>query len=110
MKDGVMLINTSRGALIDPTAILHALKHRKVGYLGIDVYEQETDFFFQDLSEEIITADTLMRLIGFPNVLIPHDQGFLTEAARTEIARITLANLLAYERGEFTDANTVVRG
>ena len=110
MKDGVMLINTSRGALIDTKAILHALKHRKVGYLGIDVYEQETDFFFQDLSEEIITDDTLMRLIGFPNVLITSHQGFFTEEALTQIARITLANLSAYERGEFTDANTVVRG
>lgn len=110
MKDGVMLINTSRGALIDTKAILHALKKRKVGYLGIDVYEQETDFFFQDLSEEIITDDTLMRLISFPNVLITSHQGFFTEEALTEIARITLANLADYQRGEFTDANTVVRG
>ncbi|GHB54755.1 lactate dehydrogenase [Persicitalea jodogahamensis] len=110
MKDGVMLINTSRGALIDTKAILNALKKRKVGYLGIDVYEQETDFFFQDLSEEIITDDTLMRLISFPNVLITSHQGFFTEEALTEIARITLQNLTDYERGEFTDANTVVRG
>lgn len=108
MKDGVMLINTSRGALIDTKAILQALKTKKVGYLGIDVYEQETDFFFQDLSEEIITDDTLMRLIGFPNVLITSHQGFFTEEALTEIARITLQNLTDYERGEFT-ANTVVR-
>jgi D-lactate dehydrogenase len=110
MKDGVMLINTSRGALIDTKAILHALKHRKVGYLGIDVYEQETDFFFQDLSEEIITDDTLMRLISFPNVLITSHQGFFTEEALTEIARITLTNLADYTRGVFTEANTVVRG
>lgn len=110
MKDGVMLINTSRGALIDTKAILHALKKRKVGYLGIDVYEQETDFFFQDLSEKIITDDTLMRLISFPNVLITSHQGFFTEEALTEIARITLANLADYERGEFIDENTVVRG
>ena len=110
MKDGVMLINTSRGALIDTKAILHALKHRKVGYLGIDVYEQETDFFFQDLSEEIITDDALMRLIGFPNVLITSHQGFFTEEALTEIARITLTNLGAFERGEWVEANTVVHG
>ena len=110
MKDGVMLINTSRGALIDTKAILHALKHRKVGYLGIDVYEQETDFFFKDLSEEIITDDTLMRLIGFPNVLITSHQGFFTEEALTEIARITLTNLADYARGKFRDENTVVRG
>lgn len=110
MKDGVMLINTSRGALIDTKAILHALKHRKVGYLGIDVYEQETDFFFQDLSEEIITDDTLMRLIGFPNVLITSHQGFFTEEALTEIARITLTNLADYARGTFRKENTVVRG
>ncbi|MPR35916.1 2-hydroxyacid dehydrogenase [Salmonirosea aquatica] len=110
MKEGVMLINTSRGALIDTKAILHALKHRKVGYLGIDVYEQETDFFFQDLSEEIITDDALMRLISFPNVLITSHQGFFTEEALTEIARITLTNLTNYERGEFIEANTVVHG
>ncbi len=110
MKDGVMLINTSRGALIDTPAILHALKHRKVGYLGIDVYEQETDFFFQDLSEEIIGDDTLMRLISFPNVLITSHQGFFTEEALTEIARITLTNLADYQLGKFADANTVVRG
>jgi D-lactate dehydrogenase len=110
MKDGVMLINTSRGALIDTKVILHALKHRKVGYLGIDVYEQETDFFFQDLSEEIIGDDTLMRLISFPNVLITSHQGFFTEEALTEIARITLTNLADYQLGKFADANTVVRG
>lgn len=110
MKAGVMLINTSRGALIDTKAILHALKHRQVGYLGIDVYEQETDFFFKDLSEEIITDDTLMRLIGFPNVLITSHQGFFTEEALTEIARITLTNLADYERGKFRNENTVVRG
>ncbi len=110
MKDGVMLINTSRGALIDTKAILRALKKRKVGYLGIDVYEQETDFFFQDLSEEIITDDTLMRLISFPNVLITSHQGFFTEEALTEIARITLTNLADYEQGKFNDANTVIRG
>ena len=109
MKDGVMLINTSRGALIDTKAALHALKHRKVGYLGIDVYEQETDFFFKDLSEEIITDDALMRLISFPNVLITSHQGFFTEEALTEIARITLGNLAVFEQGEFTEANTVVR-
>lgn len=110
MKDGVMLINTSRGALIDTSAILHALKHRKVGYLGIDVYEQETDFFFQDLSEEIITDDALMRLISFPNVLITSHQGFFTEEALTEIARITLSNLAGGERGTFRKENTVVGG
>ncbi len=108
MKNGVMIINTSRGALIDTKAILDALKNRRVGYLGIDVYEQETDFFFRDLSEEIITDDTLMRLIGFPNVLITSHQGFFTEEALVEIARTTLENLSAYERGEFMEPNTVV--
>jgi D-lactate dehydrogenase len=108
MKNGVMIINTSRGALIDTQAILTALKNRRVGYLGIDVYEQETDFFFRDLSEEIITDDTLMRLIGFPNVLITSHQGFFTEEALVEIARTTLANLSAYERSEFMEPNTVV--
>ena len=93
MKKGAMLINTSRGALIDTKAVIAALKTGKLGYLGIDVYEQEEKLFFHDLSENIITDDVLVRLLGFPNVLITSHQGFLTEEALTQIAQITLQNI-----------------
>lgn len=109
MKDGVMVINTSRGALVDTNAMLKALKKKKVGYLGVDVYEQEADFFFQDLSEEIIDDDTLMRLISFPNVLITSHQGFFTEEALTQIARITLENFSAFESGTLPKDNIVIQ-
>lgn len=93
MKNGAMLINTSRGALIDTRAVISALKNGKLGYLGIDVYELEEKLFFHDLSESIITDDMLVRLLGFPNVLITSHQGFLTDEALTEIARVTLQNI-----------------
>ncbi|RYU96598.1 2-hydroxyacid dehydrogenase [Emticicia agri] len=93
MKKGVMLINTSRGALIDTQAVVEALKNKTVGYLGIDVYEQEENIFFNDLSEEILQDDTLARLMTFPNVLITSHQGFLTEEALTQIAITTLQNI-----------------
>ncbi|SEI87949.1 D-lactate dehydrogenase [Allopseudospirillum japonicum] len=93
MKDGVMLINTSRGALIDTTAVIAALKSRKLGYLGLDVYEQEAQLFFHDLSEEIITDDEFQRLLTFPNVLITGHQGFFTQEALKDIAQTTLENL-----------------
>ncbi|TDB65207.1 2-hydroxyacid dehydrogenase [Arundinibacter roseus] len=109
MKEGVMIINSSRGALIDTKAIIKALKSRKVGYLGIDVYEQEADFFFQDHSETIITDDTLMRLMSFPNVLITSHQGFFTDEALAQIAITSLENLTAFEKGEFIEENTVLR-
>jgi D-lactate dehydrogenase len=109
MKDGVMIINTSRGALIDTKTMIQALKKKKVGYFGIDVYEQEADFFFQDLSDEIIKDDILMRLMTFPNVLITAHQGFFTNEALAQIAQITLANLAAFEKGEFIQDNVVVR-
>ncbi|GAB2776355.1 2-hydroxyacid dehydrogenase [Rhabdobacter roseus] len=109
LKPGMMLINTSRGALIDTHAVVKALKDQRVGYLGIDVYEQEADFFFQDLSDSIIHDDLLMRLLTFPNVLITSHQGFFTEEALTQIAQITLANLSACEQGKYLDENTIVK-
>ncbi len=93
MKDGAMLINTSRGALIDTKAVITSLKNGKLGYLGIDVYELEEKLFFHDLSESVITDDMLVRLLGFPNVLITSHQGFLTDEALTQIAQITLQNI-----------------
>ncbi len=99
LKDGCMLINTSRGALIDTKAAIDALKKGKLGYLGIDVYEQEEKLFFNDLSENIIDDDVIMRLLSFPNVLITAHQGFLTDEALSQIAKITLQNLSDFEAG-----------
>ncbi len=100
MKKGAMLINTSRGALIDTRAVIDALKKEKLGYLGIDVYEQEEKLFFHDLSENVIKDDVLIRLLGFPNVLITSHQGFLTDEALTQIALITLQNISDFEKGK----------
>jgi D-lactate dehydrogenase len=97
MKKGVMLINTSRGGLIDTQAVVEALKNKTIAYLGIDVYEQEENIFFNDLSEEILQDDTLARLMTFPNVLITSHQGFLTEEALTQIAITTLQNISDFE-------------
>jgi D-lactate dehydrogenase len=94
MKQGVMLINTSRGALIDTKAAIAALKSQHIGYLGIDVYEQEDKLFFRDLSDDIIQDDTIQRLMSFPNVLVTAHQAFFTEEALQQIASITLDNIL----------------
>ncbi|HEY9278249.1 MAG TPA: 2-hydroxyacid dehydrogenase [Methylotenera sp.] len=97
MKKGVMLINTSRGKLVDTKAVISALKSGKIGNLGLDVYEEEGDLFFDDLSNQVIHDDVFMRLLTFPNVLITGHQGFFTKEALTNIAQITLANITAYE-------------
>lgn len=99
MKSGVMLINTSRGALIDTKAVIEALKSRKIGYLGLDVYEQESELFFENLSEEVIKDDVFQRLLTFPNVLITGHQAFFTEDALNNIADTTLANITDFELG-----------
>jgi D-lactate dehydrogenase len=100
MKNGVMLINTSRGALINAQDAIEGLKAGKIGYLGIDVYEQEADLFFQDLSESVIQDDVIARLISFPNVLITGHLGFFTKEALEEISMITLNNMLDFEKGK----------
>ena len=99
MKKGAMLINTSRGALIDTTAVIHSLKNCHLGYLGLDVYEQEEHVFFEDLSDIVINDDVLMRLMTFPNVIITAHQGFFTEEALTQIANITLNNIDEFAAG-----------
>lgn len=96
MKPGVMLINTSRGALINTKDAIKGLKKGKIGYLGIDVYEQEEDLFFRDLSENIIQDETIMRLISFPNVLITSHQAFFTREALEQIASTTIQNILDF--------------
>ena len=100
MKKGAMLINTSRGALVDTKAVINALKNGKLGYLGLDVYEQEEKLFFHDLNENVITDDLLVRLLGFPNVLITSHQGFLTDEALTQIAMVTLQNISDFEKNK----------
>ncbi len=100
MKKGAMLINTSRGALIDTRAATEALKTGQLGNLGIDVYEQEEHLFFHNLSEEVIQDDVIMRLMGFPNVLITAHQGFFTDEALTQIAQTTLCNIDDFEAGK----------
>lgn len=99
MKTGAMLINTSRGGLVDTQAAVDALKTGRLGYLGIDVYEQEEKLFFHNLSEEIIQDDTIMRLMSFPNVLVTAHQGFFTEEALVQIARTTLESLDTFVQG-----------
>ncbi|MGN6438238.1 MAG: 2-hydroxyacid dehydrogenase [Agriterribacter sp.] len=93
MKRGVMLINTSRGKLVNTTDAIHALKSGHLGYLGIDVYEQEEKLFFKDLSGSIIEDDAIQRLMSFPNVLVTAHQAFFTEEALTQIAVTTLQNV-----------------
>lgn len=99
MKKGAMLINTSRGGLVDTKAVIKALKKGRLGYLGIDVYEEEEHIFFQDLSEKIITDDQIMRLMAFPNVLVTAHQGFLTNEALENIATVTIENITNFEKG-----------
>lgn len=99
MRRGVMLINTSRGALIDARAAIESLKVGHLGYLGIDVYEEEADLFFEDLSGQVIQDDVFTRLVSFPNVLITGHQAFFTRNALEQIAKVTLENLSAFEEG-----------
>lgn len=97
MKAGVMLINTSRGAVIETRAVIDGLKSGKIGYLGLDVYEEEGDLFFEDLSEQVLQDDVFARLLTFPNVLVTGHQAFFTREALTAIAETTIANLSAFE-------------
>jgi len=99
MKPGTILINVSRGALIDTRSLIEALKSGRLGGVGLDVYEEEEGVFFEDLSGKILQDDELARLLTFPNVLITAHQAFLTHEALAEIARVTVANLLAFGGG-----------
>lgn len=99
MKQGVMIINTGRGMLIDSKALIEGLKTGKIGFAGLDVYEEESDYFFEDFSSKVITDDILARLLSFNNVLITSHQGFFTREALQNIASTTLANIREF----FTD-------
>ncbi|EOI5775306.1 2-hydroxyacid dehydrogenase [Cronobacter malonaticus] len=100
MKDGVMIINTSRGALIDSQAAIEALKRQKIGALGMDVYENERDLFFEDKSNDVIQDDVFRRLSACHNVLFTGHQAFLTEEALISISETTLGNLRQLEQGQ----------
>ena len=103
VREGVMLINTSRGALVDTAAVIEGLKSGRIGYLGLDVYEEEDDLFFQDLSDRVLQDDVFSRLLTFPNVLITGHQAFFTSDALSNIAGTTIENLTAMELGRTLD-------
>lgn len=106
MKKGVMIINTSRGGLIDTKAVIDALKSKQIGHLGLDVYEHEGKLFFRDLSANIIEDDTIQRLMSFPNVLITAHQAFFTNEALQQIASTTLNNVDELVTGKTISLNT----
>ena len=98
MKPGVTLINTSRGALIDAPALIRGLKSGHIGYVGLDVYEEEADLFFEDLSGRVIQDDVFARLMTFPNVIVTGHQAFFTSHALENIAETTLQNITQLEK------------
>lgn len=106
-KPGMMLVNTSRGAVVDTQAVIAALKSGRLGSLAIDVYEEEGDLFFRDLSEQVITDDVFVRLLTFPNVLVTAHQAFFTREAVRAIAATTVQNLTDFETGMIRSANRV---
>jgi D-lactate dehydrogenase len=104
MKRGAVLINTSRGGLVDTRAVIAALKSGHLGHLGLDVYEEEAGLFFDDRSDEVIGDDVFMRLLTFPNVVVTAHQAFFTQEALTAIADQTVRNLVHFDRGEPLEA------
>ena len=97
MRTGVMLINTSRGALLDTVGVIEALKSGKIGYLGLDVYEEEEEIFFEDRSGLILSDDVFARLLTFPNVIITGHQAFFTRDALENIAVVTIKNITDFQ-------------
>lgn len=100
MRPGVTIINTSRGGLIDTEALIAGIKEERIGYACLDVYEEEGDLFYEDLSGHIVQDDTLVRLIAMPNVIVTSHQAFLTKEALDNIAQTTVDNLLKFSRGD----------
>jgi D-lactate dehydrogenase len=108
MKPGAILVNVSRGALIDTAALILALKSRRLGGVALDVYEEEEGVFFEDLSGQVLEDDVLARLLTFPNVLITAHQAFLTREALQDIARVTVDNIRRLAAGEpFLEGTTL---
>ena len=99
MQENTFIINTSRGALIDTAALIEGLKSKKLGGAGLDVYEEESEYFFEDFSNEIVTDDDLQRLLSFPNVIMTSHQGFFTKEAVKAIAQVTMDNFNRFEKG-----------
>jgi D-lactate dehydrogenase len=106
-KPGVLLVNTGRGALVDTRALIDALKNGKVGGVALDVYEQESDLFFEDLSNEVVEDDVFQRLLTFPNVIVTGHQAYFTREALTAIAQTTLQNIADLEAGRPDPARLV---
>lgn len=100
MQPNTFIINTSRGALIETGALIEGLKSKKLGGAGLDVYEEESEYFFEDYSNEIVTDDDLQRLLSFPNVIVTSHQGFFTREAVQAIAQVTMNNINHFEKGE----------
>ncbi len=100
MKPGVMLVNTSRGGLIDAAALIEGLKSRRIGSAGLDVYEEESEYFFQDKSDAVMEDDVLARLLSFNNVLVTSHQAFFTQEALTNIASTTMRNIANFLEGK----------
>ncbi|HJB88270.1 MAG TPA: 2-hydroxyacid dehydrogenase [Candidatus Blautia excrementigallinarum] len=100
MKDGVILVNTSRGGLIRTDDLIAGIRDHKFFAVGLDVYEEETDFVYEDMSERILQSSTIQRLLSFPNVAMTSHQGFFTEEALTNIAETTLQNAIAFRDGK----------
>lgn len=110
MKKGVIIINTSRGALIDAEALVNGIKERKVGGACLDVYEEESDIFFEDFSGHIVDDDTLARLISMPNVIVTSHQAFLTAEALENIARTTVQNITEVLENKKCDNKIDIKG
>ena len=100
MKEGVMIINTGRGQLIHTNALIEGLKNKKIGYAGLDVYEEESEYFYEDKSDKIIDDDTLARLLSFPNVIVTSHQAFFTQEAMKNIATTTLQNVKDFKENK----------
>jgi D-lactate dehydrogenase len=107
-KKGVVLLNTSRGALVDAEALLAGIKSRKVGAACLDVYEEEGDLFYEDFSGDVVQDDKLVRLIAMPNVIVTSHQAFLTREALDNIASTTVGNLIAFFSGTPDESTEVL--
>jgi D-lactate dehydrogenase len=103
MKKGMMLINTSRGALVNTNDVVQGLKNGQIGYFGMDVYEEEDGLFFEDHSDEVLQDDTIARLMIFQNVLITSHQGFLTETSLSNITKTTMYNLACFATSKVSE-------
>jgi D-lactate dehydrogenase len=100
MKDGVMIINTGRGKLVNTKHLIEGLVSLKVGYAGLDVYEEESNYFYEDRSDEVMTDDILARLLSFNNVIVTSHQAFFTNEAMSNIASVTFGNISDYFEGK----------